>query len=249
MKQAICFFIALALGTFLVPGPGVSGQSSLSIEINREGKVLELDEVVKILEAGFQAIYPEKKYRIEVKAIHGYEKIGLLSGALSCDILLSEQARRGGNISALLFFRTNGREVGKVRVNGRVDIYTDVIVTAHYMGRHHEIQAKDVQWVSRSLFLLPHDFLSEMKEVLGKRMTIAINRGEVLRAGIVEEPPLLRRGDRVILLAESRQIKITTAGEVREEGRRGDRIKLVNLSSRKEVSGRVLDEHTVQVDF
>ncbi|MBM4351799.1 MAG: flagellar basal body P-ring formation protein FlgA [Deltaproteobacteria bacterium] len=249
MKQALCFFIALAFGTFLVPGPGISGQSSLSIEINREGKVLELDEVIKILEAGFQTIYPEKRYRIEIKAIHGYEKIGLPSGGLSCDVLLSEQARRGGNISGLLLFRANGREVGKTRVNGRVGIYTDVVVAAHYLGKHHELQAKDVQWVSRSLSLLPHDFLSEMKEVLGKRMTIAINRGEVLRAGIVEEPPLLRRGDRVMLLAESRQVKITTVGEVREEGRRGDRIKLVNLATRKEVSGRVLDEHTVRVDF
>jgi len=249
MKQALCFFIAFAFGTFLVPGPGVSGQSSLSIEINREGKTLELDEVVRILEAGFQAIYPEKKYRIEVKAIHGYEKIGLPSGGLSCDILLSEQARRGGNISAILFFRTNGREVGKTRVTARVEIYTDVIAAAHHIGRHHEVQAKDVHWVSRSLSLLPHDILSEMKEVLGKRVTIVINRGEVLRAGIVEEPPLLRRGDRVMILVENRQIKITTVGEVREEGRRGDRIKLVNLSSRKEVSGRVLDEHTVRVDF
>jgi flagella basal body P-ring formation protein FlgA len=249
MKQALCFFIALAFGTFLVPGPGISGQSSLSIEINREGKVLELDEVVKILEACFQAIYPERKYRIEVKAIHGYEKIGLPSGSLSCDIFLSEQARRGGNISAVLFFRTNGREVGKTRVNARVDIYTDVIVSAHYLGKHHEVQPKDMQWVSRSLFLLPHDFLSEVKEVLGKRMMITINRGEVLRTGIVEEPPLLRRGDRVMLLVENRQIKITAVGEAREEGRRGDRIKLVNLSSRKEVSGRVLDEHSVRVDF
>jgi len=249
MKQAICFFIILASGTFLVPGPGISGQSSLSIEINREGKALELDEVMRILEAGFKAIYPEKKYRIEIKAIHGYEKVGLPSGDLSCDILLSEQARRGGNISGLLLFRTNGREVGKTRVNGRVDIYTDVIAAAHYLGKHHEVQTKDVQWVSRSLSLLSHDFLSEMKEVLGKRVTIAINRGEVLRAGIVEEPPLLRRGDRVMLLAESRQVKITTVGEAREEGRRGDRIKLINLATRKEVSGRVLDEHTVRVDF
>lgn len=249
MKQAICFGIALTLGIFLGPGPGISGQSSLSIEINREGKGLELEEVIKILETCFQAFYPERKYRIEVKAIHGYEKIGLPSGALSCDILLSEQARRGGNISALLLFRASGREVGKTRVNARVDIYTDVIAAANYLRKHHEIQAKDVQWVSRSLFLLPHDFISEMKGVVGKRVTIAINRGEVLRAGIVEEPPLVRRGDRVMLLVKSNQLMVTAAGEAREEGRKGDRIKLVNLLSKKEVTGRVLDEHTVQVDF
>ncbi|MBM4339162.1 MAG: flagellar basal body P-ring formation protein FlgA [Deltaproteobacteria bacterium] len=249
MRRAIFTLIALILGTFLNLGSEASGQYSLSVEINREERILEPDEVAKILEAGFQTIYPEKKYRIEVKAIHGYEKIGLPSGAVSCDILISEQARRGGNIYGFLLFRANGREVGKTRVNARVDIYTNVIVAAHYLGRHHEIQAKDMQQASRSLFLLPYDFLSNIEEVKGKRVTIAVNRGEVLRAGIVEEPPLLRKGDRVMLLVENNQIKVTTAGEVKEEGRRGDRIRLVNLSSRKEVLGRVLNEHTVQVDF
>lgn len=249
MKQVVCFVIALTLGIFVGPRPGVSGQSSFSIEINREGKSLEPDEIIKILETCFHAFYPERKYRVEVKTIHGYEKIGLPSGTLSCDILFSEQARRGGNISVLLFFRAKGREVGKTRVNARVDIYTDVIAAAHYLSKHHEIQAKDVQWANRSLLLLPHDFLSEMKEVIGKRATIALNRGEVLRTGIIEEPPLVRRGDRVMLLVENGRVKITAAGEAREEGRKGERIKLVNLLSRKEVSGRVLDEHTVQVEF
>ncbi len=249
MRQKRYLLIALTCGILLVPGIGVSGPSSLSVEINREGNGLEQDEVIKILEDGFRTIYPEKQYRIEVKAVHHYEKIGLPSGPLSCDILFSEQARRGGNLSALLLFRTGGREAGKTRVNARVDIYTDVITASHYLSKHHQIKAKDVQWVSRSLSTLPQDALSEIKAVLGKRMTIAINRGEVLRAGIVEEPPLVRRGDRVVLVLENHQVKVTTLGEAREEGRKGDRIKLVNLSTRREVSGRVLDEHTIQVDF
>jgi len=248
MKRTTYVLIAFALAIFLGPAD-VLGQSLLSLEVSRGGSTLELEEVIKILEVGFQAIYPQKRHRIEVKTVHGYERIGLPAGVISCDILLSEQARRGGAISVLLIFRTNGREVGKTRVNARVDIYTDVIVSAHYMGKHHEVQAKDVQWVSRSLSLLPQDYLGEMKEVVGKRVTIAVNRGEVLRAGIVEEPPLLRKGDRVKVLVENHHIKITTIGEVREEGRRGDRIRLVNLSSRKEVSGRIIDEHTVRVDF
>lgn len=249
MKQALRFLIVLATGFFFVPDAGLSMPSSLTIELHRQGKFLEPDEIAKILEAGFQTLYPEKRYRIEVKSIQGFEKLELPSGNLSCDIALSEQARRGGNIYALLFFRTNGREVGKTRLSARVDIHTDVIVASRYLGKHHVLQEKDVEWASRILSLLPHDMLNDKREVFGKRTTITLNRGEVLRAGIVEDPPLLKRGDRVILLVENGSIKVTTLGEVREEGRRGDRIKLVNLSSRKEVSGRVLDAQTVRVDF
>jgi flagella basal body P-ring formation protein FlgA len=249
MKQIFRRLIASALVIFFAACPGLSAPLSYVLEVHRSGTVLEREEAVKIIEAGFQALYPEQRYRIEVKALHHWDRMDLPSGSMACELILSEQARRGGNISGLLVFRREKREVGKARFSARVDIYVDVLAAAHYLGRHYHVQAKDVQWASRTLSVLPHDFLMEPREVLGKRMTIGVNRGEVLRAGIVEEPPLLRKGDRVTLVAESHQIKITTTAEVREEGRRGDRIKLVNLLSRKEVTGTVLDEHTVQVDF
>lgn len=249
MKPIQLLLTVFLLGALLIPGGAVSGPMALSVEINREGKFLELEEVVQILERGFQLLYPEKSYSVDIKAVLSYEPIALPSGNLSCDLLLSDSARRGGNVTVLLVFRTRGREVGKTRVSARVDITTPVLVAAHYLGRHNEVQSKDVQLVSRSLSLLPNDFVSDMREVLGKRMTLAINKGEVLRTGMVEDPPLVKRGDRVSLRLENPQIKITTVGEVREEGRKGDRVRLVNLTSKKEVIGRVVDEHTVQVDF
>lgn len=53
----------------------------------------------------------------------------------------------------------------------------------------------------------------------------------------------------MIILFENDQFKITALGEVKEGGRKGDKVKLVNLSSKKEVCGRVVDANTVQVDF
>ncbi len=236
-------------GVIFFYSPDGVGQTSLSIEVLREGRTLEQEEVAKILKTAFQSLYPERRFRVEVKSIQAFERIELPSGMLICELLLSEQGRRGGTISASLHFRSHGREVGKTRVSARVEISTEVLVAGHYLGKYQEIQEKDIQWVSRSLNLLPPDYLTEKREVIGKRVTIAVNRGEVLRAGIVEEPPLVKRGDRVVLLLENPQIRITTLGEVKEEGRRGDRIRLINLSSKKEVTGKVLNEHTVEVDF
>lgn len=249
LKRVGCFFMSLLCGWLLFPVQAESAPLSFPVEISREEKTLELEDVTEILTVCFQALYPEAKYRIVIKTVSSFEKIKLPPGRLSCDIVLSDPARRGGDISLLFLFRMDGREVGKTRVNARVDVLVDAVVTAHFLGRHHGIQPKDIQRVSRSLALLPPDFLTDTEGVFGKRTVIAVNRGEVLRAGMIEEPPLIRRGDRVMLFIENEQIRITTAGEAREEGRRGERIKLVNLSSKREVSGRILDEKKVQVDF
>jgi len=88
-----------------------------------------------------------------------------------------------------------------------------------------------------------------MKEVIGRRATLSINSHEVLRLSMVEIPPLLNRGDQVTLLIENDHFRITALGEAKEGGRKGDRIKLVNLMSKKEVYGKVLDARTVRVDF
>lgn len=249
LKQARWFFVSLLCGWLLFPVQADSAPLSFPVEIEREGKTLELKDVMEMLTASFQTLYPEARYRIEIKTVSSFDKIRLPSGRLSCDIALPEQARRGGNISPLFLFRMDGREVGKARVNARVDVLVETVAAAHYLGRHHEIRPKDIQRVSRPVALLGPDFLTDMEEAFGKRTMIAVNRGEVLRAGMIEEPPLIRRGDRVTLFVENEQIRITAAGEAREEGRRGERIRLVNLTSKREVSGRVLDEKTVQVDF
>jgi len=210
---------------------------------------VEMEEVVGILEAYFQRIYPDETHRIEIKSLRGYEKVVLPPGLSSYEIILPERVQRGGNISATVLFWVDRQEIKRLKVTARVDIYADVVTVRYPLKRHHVIEAKDLYLTNRNIALFPPDVVTEMSEVLGKRTTLSINNNEILRAGMVEVSPIIKKGDRVILLIENPHIKITTFGESKEEGRRGDRVKLINLSSRKEVYGKVLDANTVRIDF
>jgi len=216
---------------------------------DREGRVLERDGILAILEAHLQKIVNDPKKRIEIKDLRGDEAVVLPPGVLSYEVIVPEQAHRGGPLSATLVFRINGQEKKRIRVSARVDLYADVLVAAHFLQRHQEIQEKDVQWVNRNVASLPNDIVTEVQNVLDRRTTLSINSQEVLRKSMVEFPPLVKRGDCVLMAIENQRFKITTWGEVKDEGRKGDRIRLVNLSSRKEVYGRVLDAKTVLVDY
>jgi len=87
------------------------------------------------------------------------------------------------------------------------------------------------------------DVLTDLREAVGKRMTLSLNSQEVLRKPMVEAPPLVKKGDRVPSCGK-RSISDYRLG--RSEGRRarGDRVRAVNVSSRKEIHGQVLDAHT-----
>jgi flagella basal body P-ring formation protein FlgA len=86
-------------------------------------------------------------------------------------------------------------------------------------------------------------------EVVGKRALRLINTNEVLRIDLVEMPPVVKRNDIVTLVAEKGLLRITAKGEVKENGRRGERIRVINLDSNKEIYARVIDANTVRVEF
>ena len=64
---------------------------------------------------------------------------------------------------------------------------------------------------------------------------------------MVEEPPLFKRGDKVFVIAESDTLKVTTVGIASEDGIKGRPVKVLNIQSKKEVFGEVMEDGIVKV--
>jgi flagella basal body P-ring formation protein FlgA len=247
IRMLVGFFLLLSFVSG--PVPEAFSQPAVRIEGIRPGPPLASVEMARILENHLQKMIQNPSRKVAIGEFRGYEQVIVPRGSFSCQVLVPEKAIQGGNIAGMMVFFANGREIRKIRFSARVEIYADVLVPRHFLKKHHEIQADDIQIANKNIAALPQDVITEEKEVLGKRTTLAINNQEALRLSMLELPPMVNKGDRVILMIENDQFKITAVGEVREVGRKGDRIKLINLSSKKEVYGRVRDANTVQVDF
>ena len=96
---------------------------------------------------------------------------------------------------------------------------------------------------------LPSNTVTDFKEVIGKRARRNIGSQTVIRTDLIEYPPLVRRGDMVMIVAETKGLKITAIGEVRNSGRRGEKVRVVNVDSHKSIFARVIDANTVKVEF
>jgi flagella basal body P-ring formation protein FlgA len=219
------------------------------IEVVREGRLVEKDEMVQILEENLRNLLPDPRRILAVQEVQGFEPFFLPPGPFSSEVILPESAHRGGPMTVTVSFFQEGRLIQKSRVRVRVEIQGFVVAARNGLRRHQEITESDVHLVKKNLNPLPPDVLTDLKEAVGKRLTLSVNGQEVLRRSVVEIPPLVKKGDRVLLIIDNSYFKISTFGEVKEDGRRGDWVKLMNISSKKEVHGRVMDAHTVQVEF
>jgi flagella basal body P-ring formation protein FlgA len=87
------------------------------------------------------------------------------------------------------------------------------------------------------------------KDVVGKILKKDVAAGTVLTNLMLDSRQVIRRGETVTLVGETNQLFVRTKGKAEEPGRVGERIRVKNLSSDREVVGRVADDGTVIVEF
>lgn len=137
----------------------------------------------------------------------------------------------------------------KIWATLKAEVLQDAVVLKHAMRRNQRITREDVEWVPMNVADLPQNAITPDQDVIGQRVTKSLLSGTVLRTDTVELPPLVKRGDVVILKAASGTLQVTALGQAKSNGKQGERIKIVNIDTNKLLYGYVVDAKTVQVIF
>jgi flagella basal body P-ring formation protein FlgA len=83
-------------------------------------------------------------------------------------------------------------------------------------------------------------------EAVGKTSRRSLRAGEVLRAGRLASPLLVKRGDAVMMLARHDGVEVSTAGEALDAGAAGAVVRVRNAASGQVVRMRVAAAGTVE---
>jgi flagellar basal body P-ring formation protein FlgA len=221
--------------------PKVVVKRSLMIMSREKIKTLVSDYITQNLLAGL----PDAK----VKDIRVAEEIELPDGGVTYTVKPTRNAAAMGKIQFTIDFDVNGKFFKRAWASAIVAVISDVVVTKKPLGRYKPITEDDIEVHKMDLADLPSDVIRDPDAVLGKRTKRAIGAQTVLRPNLVEFPPLVKRGDVVVIVAESDGLKVTALGEVRKKGRIGERIPVINFDSKKILYAQVVDANTVKVEF
>lgn len=227
----------------------VSLQVPESIEVQRHAMTVSQEELKNIARDFINTHVPYDKSRVNIKKIQAGQDVVLPSGKITYQVKAPEQTDFVGNVPLAITFMCNGAHQKKVWVMVTVEVMGDVIVARKPVGRYQVIEADDIDVQTMDLARMPNNAITSLEEVIGQRAKRTISAQTVLSSSMIESQPLVQRGDIVVMIAESAGIKISTQGEARQRGSKGDRIKVMNLDSRKSIYARVVDRNTVKVDF
>ncbi|MGV1100150.1 flagellar basal body P-ring formation chaperone FlgA [Thiovibrio sp. JS02] len=154
-----------------------------------------------------------------------------------------------GRKSVLVTFLADGRDAGQVRMNGDLQLYSDVVCTSKRLARNEIITEDAITVVRQDISMLDSGIVRDPAQVLGQKLKTSLRAGAVLYSQLIDAPPLVSRGEMVTIMAKSKTVRITAPGEAKNTGALGEVVKVKNLMSRREIYARVAGAGVVETEF
>jgi flagella basal body P-ring formation protein FlgA len=187
--------------------------------------------------------------RLTFERINTPEALALPEGNLNWEVEGRGNPQRLGNISTSVSFLVDGEMIRKVSVSGRVSVRRSVIKAARRIRKGDVIDRGDITRVSVNSTRINGDAVTELDAVVGKRAVQSLSSGRVLTSRMVDDPPLIRKGNRVVIRAAKSTILITAIGQAMEDGKPGEQVRVKNTGSGKEILATVRGPGLVEVTF
>ncbi len=158
--------------------------------------------------------------------------------------LPSETSYKGKVIVELLLIVDN-RQEKKISLPFHVRVYQNVLLTKRFLPKHTSLTEKEFYTYRTEITHLGFSPITKIEEIQGKRNKNSLRANHILTQEDMEEIPLMLAGSNVMLHLEAGPLKITILARVLDNGKKGDVIRVVNLSSQKILKAKVLNESFV----
>lgn len=158
------------------------------------------------------------------------------------------QSIRPGLMKFYMVAATPAGEEVRFEVSARIDEWVNVPTAKRYLPRGEMVGADDIVMARMNIATLANDAAHIPDEIIGKEVVADIQYGESFRKAKLDMPVLIESGAKVTLSYVSGVLEATATGFAMEPGVLGQQIKVRNESSKKIITGKVLEAGRVGVN-
>lgn len=127
----------------------------------------------------------------------------------------------------------------------RAQLSAEVLVASQSVAAGRALGEADVELQRRDITNAP-DAVSQLDAVLGLSPRSSLRAGQILQKRQLQAAVLVRRGEKVRILARRDGIEVQAAGEALEPGARDAQIRVRNVASGRVITARVLEAGLVE---
>lgn len=153
-----------------------------------------------------------------------------------------------GNIIIPIQVYVNGEEKEKLFLRTKVSVYDRIVVAKKRMKKGDIIGTVEAVIEERDVATLNQTVIRDIGMVLGKESRTFIPLENPIYDWMIKEKNYIKKNAKIKILLSSTDISIEVKGEALQDGMLGEKIKVKNLTSGKEIEGYVSGTDEVKVE-
>lgn len=153
----------------------------------------------------------------------------------------------GQRFGATLVVPADGPTAQQRYVSGSIYETIDIPVLNHAVGAGSTVQEGDLQWISVRTDRLIGNVITDSRQVVGMTTKRPLRTSQMLRGSDLVMTPAIRKNSLVTLALQTGQMSLTVTGKALEDAAIGQPIRVVNVNSKKELTGIVQDPSTIVI--
>ncbi len=217
------------------------------IIITRRSVTVPSEEIERVFTEHILKNAPWKAENIVISQVRYGGLPVVPSGQRSYEVITDPKEKFLGNVVATLNISVDGKKVKSLRVAGLVDLYEEVFYSTKVIPKGEIVKEDDIQLKRAKITDDPKNYSNNTLDIVGKKALRDIYPEEPLKLSDLDNPVVIEKGDTVKLVFTRPGMLISAKGEAKDSGRIGDKIRVMNLSSKKVIQGRIKDKETVIV--
>lgn len=151
-------------------------------------------------------------------------------------------------LSGTFFFSVDGKDAGRARISAQIDLTIEALVVTRSLAKGHILDEADL-----SLTMVPYSqakgALTDPAQAIGSTLKTSLTAGDPVKDRNLAKSIMVKRGEVVSIIAQQGGLTVTAAGQAKQDGSLGDTIAIMNLTSKKTVTGRVIGPAQVEIVF
>lgn len=218
------------------------------VTVTRKSQTLNPEWVRRVFEAYLDRTEPYKSGEWELVSLKTGSPPKLPAGGLTYRTMAHPSANPA-HVNLTIYLSVNGREVGRIRAAGRLNLYICAVVAAKRLVHGRKIRAGDIKPARVNISRTRKGVLTDMSRAVGLVTRRRVQAGQPILARDLIKDSAVKRGDMVTIVAESGALRVTAVGQAKQGGAVGDNIQVLNLGSKKMLIAKVVSSSTVSVNF
>jgi len=212
--------------------------------IRRAADVIQASEIKTLLEEKAKETIATKDFEIDL--LNKNIKINIPEGAdktLKIDAFNYDASKM--EVSATISSIATPEE--KLEVKGTVNYINNIPVLSEPKGKGELILESDIEYIKVKSTDIKAGMITNAQDIIGKTPRNTLNPMAPLFNSDMKLPVLVKRGQVVTMNLNSGRISLTTQGLATQDGKKGDVIKIENITSKQIITAVVTGEREVNI--